>query len=81
MRFPWRRAGSVITNPAKVVRTLQAAIVQGLVLGHTRGHTQGQSAAVDRNIVDHPVDPGFAGGVRVVRYQGDGPSAVREPFP
>ena len=23
-------------------------------------------------VVDHPVDPGFAGGVRVVYYQGDG---------
>jgi len=31
---------------------------QGLVFGHT----QGQSAAIGRNIVDHPVNPGFAGG-------------------
>jgi len=63
-----RRAGSVITNPAKVIRTLQAAVVQGLVIWYRSG----QPGAVGRNIVDHPVDPGFAGGVGVVHYQGDG---------
>jgi len=50
---------------------------QGLVLGHT----QGQSAAVGRNTVDYPVDPGFAGGVRVVHYQGDGPGAWGDGVP
>ena len=72
-----RRAGSVIADPAKVVLALQAAVVQGLVLGHT----QGQSGGVGRNIVDHPVDPGFAGGVRVVHYQGDGLCACRNGVP
>ena len=60
-----RRAGSVIADPAKVVRTLQAAVVQGLVYRHRTG----QPGGVGRNIVDHPVDPGFADGVRVVYYR------------
>ena len=63
MMFTRRQAGSVIANPVKIILALQAAVVQGLV----PGHTQGQSAAIGRNIVDHTVvDPGFAGGVRVV---------------
>ena len=71
------RAGSVITDPAKVVLALQAAVVQGLVFGHRTG----QSAAIGRNIVDHPVDPGFAWGVRVVYYQGDGLGACWDTIP
>ena len=72
-----RRAGPVIADPAKIVFALQAAVVQAFILRHTPG----QSAAADRNIVDHPVDPGFAGGVRVVRYQGDGLCACGDVIP
>jgi len=75
--MPGWRAGSVIANPAKVILALQAAVVQGLVSGHTRG----QSAAIGRNIVDHPVDPGFAGCVGVVHYQGDGLGACGDGVP
>ena len=63
-----RRAGSFIANPAKIVPALQAAVVQGIVFGHRSGHP----TAVGRYVVDHPVNPGFAWGVRVVQYQGDG---------
>jgi len=72
-----RRAGSVIADPAKVVRTLQAAVVQGLVLWHRNG----QPGAVGRYVVDHPVDPGFTGCVRVVHYQGDGFGACGDVVP
>jgi hypothetical protein len=50
---------------------------QGLVLWYRSG----QSGGVGRNIVDHPMDPGFARGVGVVHDKGDGPGAVWEPFP
>ena len=72
-----RRAGSLIADPAEVVLALQAAVVQGLDLGHT----QRQSGAVGRNIVDYPVDLGFAWGVRVVYYQGDGLCACGDGVP
>ena len=63
-----RRAGSVIADPAEVVLVLQATAVQGLVFG---GRT-GQPGTGGWCGVDPKVDPGFAGGVRVVHYQGDG---------
>jgi len=72
-----RRAGSVIADPAEVVLALQAAVVQGLVPRHSLG----QSAAVGRNVVDHPVDKGLTGGVRVVYYQGDGLCAFWDTTP
>ena len=72
-----RRAGSVIANPAKVVLALQAAVVQGLVIWYRSG----QSGGVGRYVVNHPVDPGLAGGVRIVHYQGDGLCACRDGVP
>ena len=72
-----RRAGSVIADPAKVVRTLQAAVVEGLVPGHCTG----QAGGVGRYIVDHPVDPGFAWGVGVVYDKGDGLCACGDGVP
>ena len=75
--MPGWRAGSVIANPAKVVLALQAAVVQGLVLWYRSG----QSGAAGRYIVDHPVDPGFAGCVGVVHYEGDGLCACGDTIP
>ena len=71
------RAGSVIADPAKVILALQAAVVQGIVLWYTWG----QCGSVGRNIVDHPMDKGLPGCVRVIHDQGDGLCACWDGVP